>query len=52
MLSESATARFEIPFRTKPEEFRRRVLERDPQGAGGGRRILKPGRELKKSRRT
>src|SRR6202044_3419996 len=27
MLSESATARFEIPFRTKPDEFRRRVLE-------------------------
>ena len=27
MLSESATARFEIPFRTKPEESRRRVLE-------------------------
>ena len=27
MLSESATARFEIAFRTKPEEFRRRVLE-------------------------
>jgi len=27
MLSESATARFEIAFRTKPEEFRGRVLE-------------------------
>jgi nucleoside 2-deoxyribosyltransferase len=27
MLSESATARFEAPFRTKPEEFRRRLLE-------------------------
>ena len=27
MLSESATARFEVPFRTKQEEFRRHVLE-------------------------
>jgi nucleoside 2-deoxyribosyltransferase len=27
MLSESATARLEIPFRTRPEEFRRRMLE-------------------------
>ena len=26
MLSESATARLEIPFRTKPEEFRRSML--------------------------
>lgn len=26
MLSESATARLEIPFRTKPEEFRKRLL--------------------------
>ena len=27
MLSESASARFEVPFRAKPEEFRRRMLE-------------------------
>jgi nucleoside 2-deoxyribosyltransferase len=27
MLSESAAARLEIPFRTKPEEFRRRLRE-------------------------
>jgi nucleoside 2-deoxyribosyltransferase len=27
MLSESAAARFETPFRTKPEEFRRRLRE-------------------------
>jgi nucleoside 2-deoxyribosyltransferase len=27
MLSESATARFEAPFRTTPEEFRKRLLE-------------------------
>jgi hypothetical protein len=27
MLSESASARFEVPFRGKPEEFRRRMLE-------------------------
>jgi nucleoside 2-deoxyribosyltransferase len=27
MLSESATARLEAPFRTRPEEFRRRMLE-------------------------
>jgi nucleoside 2-deoxyribosyltransferase len=27
MLSESAAARVEIPFRTKPEEFRRRLRE-------------------------
>jgi nucleoside 2-deoxyribosyltransferase len=27
MLSESATARFEVPFRAKPEEFRQRLLE-------------------------
>jgi len=27
MLSESATARFEIPFRAGPDEFRRRMLE-------------------------
>jgi nucleoside 2-deoxyribosyltransferase len=27
MLSESATARFEVPFRAKPEEFRQRMLE-------------------------
>ena len=26
MLSESATARFELPFRTKPAEFQRRML--------------------------
>ena len=26
MLSESATARFEVPFRTKPDEFHRRML--------------------------
>ena len=38
MLSESATARFEVPFRTKPEEFRWRVLEeiRKVLAAGGG----------------
>jgi len=38
MLSESATARFEAPFRTKPEEFRWRVLEeiRKVLAAGGG----------------
>jgi nucleoside 2-deoxyribosyltransferase len=38
MLSESATARCEIPFRTKPEEFRRRTLEqiRKALAAGGG----------------
>jgi hypothetical protein len=38
MLSESATARFEAPFRTKPEEFRWRVLEqiRKMLAAGGG----------------
>jgi nucleoside 2-deoxyribosyltransferase len=38
MLSESATARFEVPFRTKPEEFRRRMLEciRKAQAAGRG----------------
>jgi nucleoside 2-deoxyribosyltransferase len=38
MLSESATARFEVPFRTKPEEFRRRVLAhiRKALAAGGG----------------
>ena len=37
MLSESATARFEIAFRTKPEEFRGRVLEhiREALAAGG-----------------
>jgi nucleoside 2-deoxyribosyltransferase len=37
MLSESATARFEIAFRTKPEEFRQRVLEhiREALAAGG-----------------
>ena len=27
LLSDSATARFEVPFRTKQEEFRRHVLE-------------------------
>jgi len=27
MLSESATSRFEVPFRTKPPEFHQRVLE-------------------------
>jgi nucleoside 2-deoxyribosyltransferase len=39
MLSESATARLEAPFRTRPEEFRRRVLEqiRKTLAAGGGR---------------
>jgi hypothetical protein len=26
MLSESATARFEVPFRTQTAEFRRRLL--------------------------
>src|SRR5580704_16983392 len=38
MLSESAAARFEAPFRTKPEEFRWRVLEeiRKVLAAGGG----------------
>jgi nucleoside 2-deoxyribosyltransferase len=38
MLSESATARFEAPFRTKPEDFRWRVLEeiRKVLAAGGG----------------
>ena len=37
MLSESATARFEVPFRTRPEEFRARMLEtiRKALGAGG-----------------
>ena len=38
MLSESASARFEVPFRAKPEEFRWRVLEqiRKVRAAGGG----------------
>ena len=27
MLTESATARFEVPFRTTPDDFRRRLLE-------------------------
>ena len=40
MLSESASARFEIPFRTKPEEFCRRLLEhiRKALAEGGGPR--------------
>jgi nucleoside 2-deoxyribosyltransferase len=39
MLSESATARFELPFRAKPEEFRARMLAciREALAAGGKR---------------
>jgi len=38
MLSESATARLEVPFRTTPDEFRRRLLEciRKTPAAGRG----------------
>ena len=47
MLSESATARLRGAV---PDQAGRISLARagaDPQGAGGGRRILKPGRGLK-----
>jgi len=37
MLSESATARLEVPFRTTPDEFRRRLLECIRQTPAAGR---------------
>jgi nucleoside 2-deoxyribosyltransferase len=39
MLSESATARFEVPFRTKPEEFRQRMLETIRKALAAGRGV-------------